>query len=176
MTSVVVHQVPFLVDIGISEQEAAGALGMMTIISIIGRLFFGYIGDLVTVRFAIATTMILQAIGIFIMAGATSMNEVYWFLLFYGIGYGGSIPLQGTTIGAYFGRKSFASIVGIMQTCTMFGTVVGPIFAGYMFDSTGSYVFAFSTFVVTYIIGAILYIFAKPPKPTAIQIARGAAL
>jgi cyanate permease len=40
-----------------------------------------------------------------------------------------------------------------------------PIFAGWIYDITGSYTQAFTTTLGLAVIGVVLYIFAKPPKP-----------
>ena len=99
-----------------------------------GRLVFGSLGDYTSKR----TLMVLamtppQAVGIFVFI--------------YGISYGGTIPLLYTFGADLFGRKRFASISGF-PPFRMIGSVVGPIFAGYIFDVYDDYRFAFNVFSV----------------------------
>ncbi|MFC2005320.1 MFS transporter [Chloroflexota bacterium] len=93
MSSVVLHEVAYLTDIGISEVAAATALGLMVAISIPGRAAFGWMGDRFDKRWVLIVTFILQAIGVFILANVKTIGHVYIFLVVYGIGYGGAIPI-----------------------------------------------------------------------------------
>ena len=163
MTSVVLHEVAYLTDIGISVEAAAVALGMMVAISIPGRITFGWLGDRFDKRYVLMATYVLQAIGVFILANVKTIEQVYIFLVVFGLGYGGAIPIYIAMRGEYFGRKAFATIGGIMQMFLIIPTVVGPVFAGYIYDVTGSYYTAFILFAILYIIGAGVIAFARKP-------------
>ena len=163
MSSVILHEVAYLTDIGISEVAAAVALGMMVAISIPGRIFFGWLGDRFDKRYVLIATYVLQAIGIFILANVKTIEQVYIFLVVFGIGYGGAIPIYIAMRGEYFGRKAFATIGGLMQMFLMIPTVIGPIFAGYVYDATGSYYTAFILFALLYLVGAGVIVFARRP-------------
>ena len=163
MSSVVLHEVAYLTDIGIPEMEAAVALGLMVAISIPGRIFFGWLGDRFDKRYVLIVTYVLQAIGILILANVNTIQQVYIFLVVFGVGYGGAIPVYIAMRGEYFGRKAFATIQGLMQMFLIIPTVAGPIFAGYVYDSTGSYYNAFLIFALLYIVGAGVIFFARHP-------------
>ena len=163
MTSIVLHEVAYLTDIGISEVAAAAALGLMVALSIPGRLTFSWLGDRFDKRYVLIATYALQAIGVLILANVETIQQVYIFLAVFGFGYGGAIPVFMAMRGEYFGRKAFATIGGIMQMLLIIPTVVGPIFAGYVYDVTGSYYNAFMLFALLYIIGAGVIAFAKRP-------------
>jgi cyanate permease len=45
----------------------------------------------------------------------------------------------------------------------MMGMALGPLYAGYMADRTGSYVSAFTTLAVSALFGAIFFLLAKKP-------------
>lgn len=168
MTAVVVHEVTYLTeDVGIAEETAAFALGLMVLASIPGRIFFGWLGDIFPKRFVLATCYSLQALGIFILANAQSIGHVYLFLAVYGPAYGGAIPVYMAMRGEYFGRKAFATIGGITQLILTVPTVTGPIFAGYIYDTSGSYYIAFMTFMAFYLLGAVIMSFTKRPSPRA---------
>ena len=164
MSSVVLHQVVYLTDMGISEVAAAAILGLMVAMSIPGRIVFGWLGDRFDKRYVLIATYVLQAIGVFILANVETIEQVYIFLVVYGFGYGGAIPVYIAMRGEYFGRKAFATIQGIMQMFLMIPTVVGPIFAGYVYDVTGSYYNAFMLFMLMYLIGAGVIPFVRRPK------------
>ena len=68
LASIVLHEIPHLVNIGIDEVTAAGILGLMISISIPGRLIFGFLGDYIEKRKLLAATMIIQGIGVLVFA------------------------------------------------------------------------------------------------------------
>jgi len=161
LASIVLHEIPHLVNIGIDEVTAAGILGLMISISIPGRLIFGFLGDYFEKRKLLAVTMILQGIGVLIFAYASNIAHVYAFVAIYGLTYGGCIPLLMAFRGDLFGRKKFAQMSGIMSPFRTIGNVVGPVFAGYLFDLTGSYKIAFITFTCIAIMSGISFYFVK---------------
>lgn len=161
LASIVLHEIPHLVNLGIDEVTAAGILGLMISISIPGRLIFGFLGDYFEKRKLLAVTMILQGIGVLIFAYASNIAHVYAFVAIYGLTYGGCIPLLMAFRGDLFGRKKFAQMSGIMSPFRTIGNVVGPVFAGYLFDLTGSYKIAFITFTCIAILSGISFYFVK---------------
>ncbi len=159
--SIVLHQIPHLVNIGIGADTAGGILGMMIFASIPGRALFGFLGDKITKNKLLAATMIIQGIGVLILAYANNIIHVYAFVLIYGLTYGGCIPVLMAFRGDIFGRKNFAQMSGIMSPFRMIGNVVGPVLAGYLFDVTGSYRVAFIAFAALAAMSGISFYFVK---------------
>jgi MFS family permease len=165
LSSIVVHQIAHLEDIGIARHTAESTLGFMILMSIPGRLLFGWLGDRFSKQYLLAASSVLQSIGIFVLANATSLTYVWPFLLFYGLGYGGAIPITQALRADLFGRKVFATVGGLIMPFTTIGSVTGPIFAGYVYDVTDSYRIAFYTFVVLILLSGLTFLFVRPPKP-----------
>ena len=159
--SIVLHQIPHLINIGIDEVTAASILGLMISISVPGRLIFGFLGDYIEKRKLIAITMIIQGIGVLVFAFASTLFHVYAFVIIYGLTYGGCIPLLMAFRGDIFGRKKYAQMSGIMSPFRMIGNVVGPVFAGFLFDVTGSYRIAFLVFTCLAIMSGLSFFFVK---------------
>ena len=78
--------------------------------------------------------------------------------------YGGLASLMPALRGDYFGRRAFATIGGSMGPVTTLGTVSGPVFAGYIFDSTGSYRNAMLVFAVGMVIALLVTSFLQRPQ------------
>ena len=166
MTSVVVHLIVYLTAVrDIPLVEASGALGLMVTISLIGRLGFGLLGDYMDKRHIMIGTLMLQTVGIFILMNATSMTQVWLFVVVYGIAYGGAIPIYMAIVGEYFGRKNYATIRGFNQLFHIPTTVSGPVFAGWIYDTTGNYSIAFGSFIVAMLLGVGFLVFAQRPDP-----------
>ncbi|MQF48367.1 MFS transporter [SAR202 cluster bacterium AC-647-N09_OGT_505m] len=163
ISATVIHQIPFLTDRGISEQAAAGILAMMGLMSIPGRLIFGFLGDYCNKRYLLAIAYLLQALGIFILLNANSIPQVILFTVVFGMGWGAPNLLFAMRAD-YFGRKYFATIAGVEQSIVAIGTIIGPVYAGLVYDINQNYQLAYGTFIVSITLGAVICFFAYPPK------------
>ncbi|MBM3157892.1 MAG: MFS transporter [Chloroflexi bacterium] len=158
LSSIVVHQIPHLTDIGIPYQTAATVLGLMVLMSIPSRLISGWLGDRYSKKNLVFLMCIMQGLGVFIFIHATTTAMLYLFVIVYGSGYGGMIPLSTALRGDLFGRKNFATIGGTVMLFTMIGTVSAPVLAGYLYDTTHSYSIAFYIFMVMIILSGLLFL------------------
>ncbi|MFH1560895.1 MAG: MFS transporter [Chloroflexota bacterium] len=166
MTSVVIHEINYLTNVrDIPLVQASAALGAMVTISLVGRLGFGILADYMDKRYVLIICTLLQAVGIYLLANVTTMTQVWVFVVVYGISYGGAIPVTMAIVGEYFGRKNFATIRGWMQLCNIPTTVLGPVYAGWVYDTTGNYQIAFTTFIVALVVGTVFIFLARRPPP-----------
>ena len=66
----------------------------------------------------------------------------------------------------YFGTASFGTIMGWSSLVVMIGMSVGPIFAGWMADLTGTYTLGFNLLALASLLGSVFFMLAKkPPLP-----------
>jgi sugar phosphate permease len=161
-----VHQIPFLTDMGIDPTAAATILGFWLFVSVPGRFFGGVLLDRLHIdrmRYLIMSALTLEGIGVFFLSRATSLELIYVFDLFYGLGFG-FFQAYFIMFGRYFGRKSFATVSGIRSIISLPVGVVAPIYAGWVFDITGSYLTALNIGILCYVLGIAATFFAKPPK------------
>ena len=168
--AILTHSVPFLTDMGIDPVKAASLLGIIILSSTPSRLIGGYLMDRIDagrLRFLIAGAFLVQAAGIgaFLLNQTTTM--AYVFLALFWVGVGLSLPLDSGIRARYFGRKAFGSIGGVSTAITLPVTVLAPIYAGWVYDNTGSYVSAFTIFAILFAVSAFLVSLARPPKAPA---------
>jgi len=168
--SVSLHFIPFMTDLGISLTTAGLMVSALGVVGVVGRLGFGWLGDIFPKRFVVTAGLIQLTIGMLILAFSTTLWHVVLALLFYAPSYGGLATMMFAMRAEYFGRRAFATIQGFMGSVLVLGTVSGPIYAGWIFDVTQSYRIAFLTFAVASA-SAILLILAarKPLAKTAAQ-------
>ena len=159
-----VHLIPHLTNVGIPVGIAGLAVTGMTVSSLIGRLGFGYLGDLFDKRHLIAAAAVLQAIGVLVFAHITSAWLILPFVLFYGPGYAGPIPVRPALQADYYGIKAFGLIGGLMGFGWTLAGIVGPLFAGWVCDVTGSYRWAFVIFALSTALSIPVILAVKPPK------------
>ena len=84
---------------------------------------------------------------------------MFFFTFCYG---GGGYPL---TRGRFFGRKACASVQGISALMTLPASIASPIYAGWIFDVTGSYSIVLTQGLVLLAVGSVVLLFLDQPKP-----------
>jgi MFS family permease len=170
IAAVNVHTIPFLTDIGISQVQAASMMALMIGSGIPARLAGGLVGDRIKTRYLPYVTgvgYLLMCAGFVSYLAFSTRPMIYvWFVL-YGLGQGIAIVLFPLMVARYFGRKAFGSIHGSRQLLMAPFSMIAPIYAGWVFDSTGSYMSVFTIFTVFLAIAGVIMLFALPPKPPA---------
>ena len=166
LSALLVHIVPYLESEGFSSEIAAIVVTGLTLATLIGRLGFGFIGDVKNKKHLMAIALLLQAIGIFIFSyvGVVGIWFVIFSILVYSTGFGGTIPLMPAIQADYFGTKNFGAIMGFMSLASLVGSLISPVLAGWFFDSTGSYHSIWQLLALTTMPAIPLVLAAKPPK------------
>ena len=165
-----IHLIPFLTDIGVDPLQAAGMMALMVGISIPSRLISGFLADRVgkgRLRFLLSGAYLFEAAGMTVFLLNQTLGAVYvWFVL-YGIGMGAAWMLNAPFRARYFGRKAFGSIGGFSVLIMTPVGIAAPIYLGWVYDTTGSYLSAFAIFAGLLGLAAFLAAFILPPKPPA---------
>ena len=164
MSSINVHVVPFLTSIGISRELAGFTILGITSSSLIGRLGFAWMGDVYDKRHLLAIGRALQFVGVLIFSQISSPWLLIPFLLTYGPGFGGAIPIYAAFTVDYFGLKSYATIRGLLALGWTISGLLGPLLAGWAFDVIGSYRLAFVAFAVLTAFAVPIPLFIKKTK------------
>jgi MFS family permease len=162
---IIIHQIPHLNNSGISLEWAATALGAVALVSITGRLGFGWLGDIFEKRHLMVLCFALVGTGALIFAYLKYWWQVILFVMIYAPGYGGANILQDALRAEYYGRKFIGTIRGLMSLAQLVGTAAGPIFAGWVYDVTGSYRFSFVVFASCSLAGILCLLAARRPRP-----------
>ena len=164
-----VHLVPKLTDMGLSLSGAGVVVLSYTAIALPLQFVSGYLADRMPKPPAIFFFLMVQAAALVVIAFADNLYMAYIFAVLWGIAFGGRGPLLTSIRGDYFGRKAFATISGLSQFPSSLAMIVTPLFAGYMFDTRGSYFIPFITFAIIVFFGAFLMLFARKPKLASVS-------
>jgi len=162
--SVSIHQIPLLVDAGISFETAASILAFMTFVAMLGRIAGGYIGDKIGRKLILVACFLLMSVGVMVLATAHTVPQAMVYAVLYGLGYGARAPILIALRGEFFGPRNFATIMGLSQPVMVIGSFFGPIAAGFAYDVQGSYLMVFSIIAVLNLVGAVLVFFIKKPN------------
>ncbi|MBI4202960.1 MAG: MFS transporter [Chloroflexi bacterium] len=166
MSPVFVLEMPYLESVGYSTSTAALILTAMTLSSLLGRLGLGSLTDFIEPRFVYMMLFALEVVGLvaYSFIGPGSPFLLVLFLVTFPIGYGASTPTRPSMLGSYFGRHSFGSIQGLQSLITMWAGIAAPPFAGWVYDTTGSYQTAWLVFAGLALVSIPLAFLTTRPK------------
>lgn len=165
LAMVTIHQMAFHQSMGIDALAAAGILGLMATISLGGRVLTATFGHRFTERQYIIIGYVLRTMGLIIFIYARTIPMIMLFAITYGIGYGITIPAQTSLRANYFGRKAYATITGYTTFFTAITNVAYPVFAAWIYDTTGSYFQAFWIITVLQALAIVFMYFGRKPDP-----------
>ena len=161
-----VHLVLMLTDQGLTIQSSSYVFSVIMASAAIFQLIGGYMGDRMPINVAIAIFGFIQAGGFLMAVLVDSLAMAMLFAVVFGAGFGGRNPLTTAIRGEYFGKTAFATITGISSAPMYVFMLSAPLFAGFLFDATGSYTLAFLIIGGLGMLSGVLFFLAK--KPTSI--------
>ena len=166
IVTLMVHLGTLLTDRGFSLQTVAWVVAAQTGVSAVFNLVGGYVGDRIPMRLALFGFSAIQSGALILLLMIQSPAMAFLFAVVFGVGFGGRTPLTTSIRGLYFGRRAFASITGISMIPMNVFLLVSPLFAGIMFEATGSYDIPFTVVAVVSFMGAVMFLFLGKPKPS----------
>ncbi len=176
IVTITVHLGPMLDDRGFSLQTVGWVVGAYTGVAAVFTLIGGYVGDRLPIRLALFGFSAIQSGAVLALMLAETQLMAYLFAVLMGIGFGGRNPLTTAIRGVYFGRKAFASITGISMIPMNVLLLAAPLFAGIMFDATGSYAVPMTVVAVVSLAGSTLFLLLGSPEAAAESRSRAAAV
>ncbi len=137
----IIHVMPYLSNIGVDRSTAALVAMVASLITIVGRLASGWLGDKFNKIKVAIIFLVLSGLGPLIFSYVRAADTLLIFLsgILIGIGWGAISTIRTAIIRECFGRKSFGTIFGFSMGLTAVGVVLGPLLAGWIFDTYGSY-------------------------------------
>ena len=145
----------FSIDLKYTQGEAANIISLVLGASIVGRLVMGWLADRYSKKNVMMLIYLLISSSILLLYFAASPGIIYVFAIIFGIGLGGDymiIPLMAAEL---FGVKVMGRVMGLILTVDGLGEAFGPILAGWLRDSSGSYSTGFTALILLSVIGTI---------------------
>ncbi len=162
-----VHNVKFLVDQGIDKMTAAYIYAMIGVISSGFRIFWGWLSDRIwrEITYSLGTLCICLGIGSLLLMEITGQKALsYPFFIFFGIGWGVTAPLFISIAADLFKGKGFGLIYGIVEGGIGIAGAIGAWIAGFLFDMTHSYQWAFLLGIIAVLLSGLLVWVAAPRR------------
>ncbi|MFC1897906.1 MFS transporter [Chloroflexota bacterium] len=160
--AIMVHIVPYAIDLGITAANAATILIVMAGVGIVARIIIGYVGDKIGYKPIYSIGFILIAVSLFWVTQATEMWMFYLFGAIFMLGSTGTGALQSPMVAQLFGMRSHGVIFGVTSLSWTIGAAVGPSLAGGIFDITDSYQLAWLICITLAATGIIATSLLKP--------------
>ena len=161
---IVTHQIAHAVDVGYAKVFAASIFGLMGVISIFGRILFGYLSDVMKRETVFTWVQAISAFGILALLVMRD-NSLPWLLYTYAVCYGlgqGSRALVLSAISAdIFHGKHFGAIFGYFTFSIGLGGAMGAWLGGFLFDVTHSYAISFWVSLACLIISVFIVLASR---------------
>ena len=159
------HQVPLIIDAGVSPATAATALGLTAGIGGLGKLSFGRFSEIMPFRYVVTLCFGLQALAVLVLSNISSMAMLWLYVAIFGFSMGGVVVLLPLAVGHYFGLTSFGILLGILWMINAMGGAIGTYASGLIYDYTGTYQFALYLFIAAYLVAISGILLAGKPMP-----------
>lgn len=127
----------------IPYKSAAGLIAIIAIAGVFGKLVLGHISD------RVGRIRIMVVCGVFTAAGGLGMawGQGFSVLVFsaavFGIGYGAIWALYAASARDFFPMEQTGSVIGLWTLYLGIGSILSPVMAGWIIDTTGGYRGAF---------------------------------
>ena len=137
-----VHLPSFVTDAGLKPEHGMTALALIGFFNIVGALFAsGWLRAESSARNTCSGIYTIRAILIFILISSPlTPATLYFFACGIGLLWLGTVPLTNGLVGQIFGMRYAAMLASIVFFGHQIGSFIGVWLAGYLYDTTGSYV------------------------------------
>lgn len=166
LVTVPLHITVHGMDLGLKAASAASLLSVIGGSSIAGRLLIGTTVDRFGGRPALALCLGALFVSLICLRLADLPWMLFGFAAIYGFAHGGLFTVASPTVAELFGTAAHGAIFGVILFFGTIGAAIGPLYAGWIFDTSGSYNLAFNTLAILALIGLFLVASLRPvPGP-----------
>ncbi|MFC1902914.1 MFS transporter [Chloroflexota bacterium] len=158
------HLVANATDAGLEVTEAAFTLTCIGFSSLAGRLLVGILAYRFDSKSMLAFSLLITVPALLWLIVAKETWEFYIISTIFGLGSGAMTPLIPNITTVYFGNRVIGSLVGVQVFAYSVGVIIGPVLAGYVFDVTLSYSWAFAIAAMTMVTGFLFALILRPPQ------------
>jgi sugar phosphate permease len=163
LSSIMIHFVPILVWRGLTQQRAAFFLAFLALLGMPAHLFIGWLGDRVFKPRLMASCMAIASFSVFLIFSGTAEWQLFVALILFTV-VEALFPVTWATVGDFFGRNNFAKIRGSLSFFYMWGSVIGPVTTGVVYDRNQSYAPMMFILIGFLLAGAFCYGLLRRPS------------
>jgi MFS family permease len=164
LMTIMLHIVPHARDLGISSLPAASVLSAIGGVSMLGRLLSGLAIDRRGSKRVMSACFLLLLSSLVWLQFADGLWMLYCFAAVYGLAHGGLFTTISPLLAEWFGIRAHGVILGIVGCFATAGGASGPLMAGWLFDTGGSYTTTFRIIIAMAIVAWGLLLSLKPVR------------
>ncbi|QBD82775.1 MFS transporter [Ktedonosporobacter rubrisoli] len=162
-TVVFVHQVAFMISRGYDPVLAATLSGMLGLVSLPGRYVFNMLSSRISTQSLLLLSVVAQAVGMAVLVLSSSLLWLVLYVIMYGTAYGAFSPLRASVMADHFGRRAYGSITAVQGVPVAVCAALGPIAAGWLYDSLHHYELAFWICAGAFLLAALGLLLTTQP-------------
>jgi MFS family permease len=172
---IIVHTVKYLVDQRVDPMWAASLFAASAAISAAFRFLWGWLSDWMGREMTFTLGSFLFSTGVLLLLlfqYFPSPLLLYLFVVIFGVGWGATSPMFMAVSADLYQGKNFGLIYGLVEAMVGIGAALGSWGAGWIFDRTQNYLWAFIlTIFLNQVSVALVWIIA-PRKVRPIRAGR----
>lgn len=164
MGAMTIHQVSALTDKGMTLAQASVLTSLLYATSMAVKPIAGLLVERYSVRYLLAGCYVLAGSSFLLLVSGSSVTSLVPYALLYGVGAGSNRVLVNVAWADYYGRRFQGSLRGLIEPISAVALGFSPLFAGWVYDTTGSYDSAFRYMAYGIFVASALVLLAKPPR------------
>lgn len=162
---VTTHIVRHAIDLNIDPMQAASIVSVSGFANVPARITMGLVSDRFGRKRIALICASLMAISMLWLTQSSSLWMFFVFAIVFGAAYGGLTPSTTALVSDTFGVHHAGLVFGLLEIGWVCGAAVGPTLAGYIFDVTSQYYYAFLLGTLAPMIMVVLVFFLRVPIP-----------
>jgi MFS family permease len=162
LMTIMVHIVPHATDLGIPASDAAVVLAVLSAGLLTGSFVVGLGADKIGARKAFILCFIPMAAVLLLLLPVTEAWMIGLIVFIMAFGNGGAAALMSSIFADLFGMRSHGLILGFSNLLSTLGAALGPFLAGFIFDTSRSYQWAFMLCGALVFVAMAMAPFLKP--------------
>ncbi|XP_060597366.1 monocarboxylate transporter 12-like [Ruditapes philippinarum] len=129
------------IEMGIDTASAKWLGAIIGITNTVGRVFSGILADKLKINkiMLFSSAIIVVGVSTAICPLCTNFTWLVAFSCVFGLSYGIYIPLMSVVIVDILGKQMLTNAFGLLLMCKGVANLIGPPFAGWLYDKTESY-------------------------------------
>lgn len=162
-TGVMIHMVPVLSDAGLSRSSAIEIAALTGVSGLVGKLLVGWLLDRIQGSWIPFLSFAIQTLAYFFLLN--TFGSVYLLMAgvaIMGFSVGACLQVTAYLVSRYAGLQNYGKIFGAIVSMTMVGASIGPLLAGFVFDTTGTYAPLLTAGIPVLFITALLFVGLGP--------------
>ena len=156
----------FLVDAGLSKEEAITAFRQAIGLGVVSKILGGFFSDRIPRLRAMQVVYVLLAMSSLVLLALPHPALLVVFIFSFGFAQACRDVVYPLVLGGCFGDRYLGEIYGAMTLTLLPGGALGPMFAALLREELGSYDEAFAVFAALNVSAVAALFFVRNERPT----------